>query len=147
MSLREVFNHPEKGTNCELLAQVITRARGFKIPEGIRSSELHSDTVYTQIISGISHAQSGDIIGLRSDNKTDFKGVHVGILYMDEKPIYVVHNARHVGFAQRQRLDDAMRYPAHAKIAWIKRPIIDDSALRNPGLLIKLGLGYLVSNI
>lgn len=139
MPLCEVFDHPEKGTNCELLVHAITRARGFKIPEGIRSSELYSDTVYTQTINEISRAQSGDIIGLCLDNKTDFKGIHVGILYIDEKAIYVVHNARHVGFARRQKLEDVVRYPTHAKIAWIKRSIIDDPALWNPGLLKKLG--------
>jgi hypothetical protein len=53
--------------------------------------------------------------------------------------VYVVHNVRHVGFARRQRLEDAMRYSAHTKIAWIKRPVIENSALSNPDLLKKLG--------
>lgn len=146
--LNEVLNHPEKGTNCELLVHAITRARGFKITEGIRSSELYADTACTQAVGEISHVQTGDIIGLCPDNKIGFMGIHVGILYVDEaKAIYVVHNARHVGFGQRQRLEDAVKYQAHGKIAWVKRPIINDPALSNPGLLRKLGFEYLVKNI
>lgn len=144
-SSSEFFNYPEKGANCELLVNAITRARGFEIPEGIRSSELYADTEYTQAVDEVFHVRDGDIIGFCSDNKIGF--AHVGILCVDEEAIYVVHNTKHVGFAQRQRLEDIMKYSVRAKIAWIKRPIIDNPALLNPGLLRKLGFGYLVRKI
>ncbi|MCL5113954.1 MAG: hypothetical protein M1372_02170 [Patescibacteria group bacterium] len=140
----EVFQNPKAGTNCELLVQAIVRARGFTLPDGIRSSELYQDTEYTQLVDDVSQAQTGDMIGLCPVGKTDFKGVHVGIIWRDETGnIRIVHNARHAGFLQIQELKDVMKYPGHAKISWIKRPIRQNPAILNPDGLRQLGFEYL----
>jgi len=64
----------------------------------------------------------------------------------DSKKIHIVHNARHTGKVQLQTLEDAMKHPKHAKIAWVKRPIRENLALSNPDRLKELGLGYLARN-
>lgn len=66
------------------------------------------------------------------------------MIWIDEnKKIHIVHNARHTRKVQLQTLEDAMKHPKHTRIAWIKRPIGEDSSLLNSGKLEELGFGYL----
>ncbi|MCL5746673.1 MAG: hypothetical protein M1277_00100 [Patescibacteria group bacterium] len=128
--------------------QAIVRARGFVLPDRIRSSELYKDTEYTKIINDISNVQTGDIVGLCPLDKTDFWGIHVGIIWIDDTDTtYVVHNAKHTGALQRERIEDALKHERHNKIAWIKRPIVKNNKLSNPQGLDIIGLGYLAKHI
>jgi len=140
--VEEVFANPEAGTNCELLVHAIVSARGFELPR-FRSSDLYEDTNYTNPVEGISQVQTGDIIGLCSSDKKGFRGIHVAMVWIDGKNINVVHNARHEGFVKIQPIEEAMQYPEHARIAWIKRPIRENRALLRTGQLRELGFGYL----
>ena len=145
--VEEVFENPEEGTNCELLVHAIVSARGFVLPLGIRSSEIYFDREFTREISDLSQAQTGDIIGLSSQKKAGFKGIHIGIVWKDnEGNFYVVHNARHAGFAKTQTIDETMEYSEHEKIAWIKRPDKENPALLQSRKLSELGFGYLARN-
>lgn len=144
--VEEVFTNPEAGTNCELLVHAIVSARGFELPR-LRSSDLYEDTNYTNPVEDTSQAQTGDIIGLCPINKNGFRGIHVGMIWIDDSgKIHIVHNARHTGRAQLQTLEDAMKHPKHAKIAWVKRPIRENLALLSPDKLRELELGYLARN-
>lgn len=84
------------------------------------------------------------MVGLCSAGKKDLRGIHIGIIWRDEtEEIYVVHNARHASFLQRQKFEDVTNYPGHAKVAWIKRPIRENPALLKPDGLRQLGFEYL----
>jgi len=140
----EVFQNPEGGTNCELFVQAIVRARGFVLPDGIRSSQLYQDTKYTQNIPEVSQAQTGDIIGLCAVGKIGFVGIHIGIIWRDQTDrILIVHNAKHAGASQTQGIEEAMQHRGHEKIAWIKRPVVRASSFADREALKKIGLDYL----
>jgi len=142
--IEEVFENPEAGTNCELLVQAVVHARGFVLPDGIRSSDLYEDTEYTTSVDDILRTQTGDIIGLCPINKNGFRGIHIGIIWKGQTgEVHIIHNARHIGTFRRQTIKEAMKHPSHAKIAWIKRPIVENPALLNSDVLRKFGLGYL----
>jgi hypothetical protein len=143
----ELLINPEMGGNCELLAQAVVIARGFRIPQ-LRSSELYKDAEFSKPVRDISQAETGDIIGLRPFGKKGFRGVHIGIILIGEDgEVHIAHNARHVGQAKLEPLGEAMKYPQHETIAWIKRPIVEDSSLRQPEKLAKLGLGDLIREL
>ena len=144
--VEEVFANPEEGTNCELLVHAIVFARGFELPR-LRSSDIYEDTEYTSPIEDISQAETGDMIGLCPEDKKDFRGIHIAMVWIHEENINVVHNARHAGRVHRQTLEEAMQRPEHARIAWIKRPIRENRDLLRTGQLRKLGFGYLARNL
>lgn len=145
--VEKVFQNPEEGTNCELFVQAIVRARGFVLPDGIRSSELYQDTEYTQTVPNVSQAQTGDIIGLCAVGKIGFVGIHIAMVWIYGKNINVVHNARHEGFVKIQPIEETMQYPEHARIAWIKRPIKENRDLLRTEQLRELGFGYLARDL
>ena len=137
------LTEPHEGGNCELVTHAVTMARGFELPR-VRSSELFADTIYTKAVDDVSKAKTGDIIGLCKKDKVDYRGIHMGILWLPtDKETYLVHNARHEGHVKLQTLEEAMHYGEHAKIAWIKRPIKNNPSKSNPQALRELGLEYL----
>lgn len=126
------------------MAHALVHARGFELPR-VRSSELYADQNFTQAISDLSQAQTGDLIGLTRPDKQDFRGIHVGVLLVNSNGVNIVHNARHVGRAVVQSLDEARQYPHHSKVAWIKRPIVTNPALARPDALRAVGLEELAA--
>lgn len=143
----EFLNEPEKGGNCELMVQAFVSARGFKLPR-LRSSELYEDTEYTMRVRDLSQVETGDIIGLRPEKKKDFRGVHEGMIWVDnEGEIYIVHNAKHLGHARIEPLGEALVFPQHEAIAWIKRPIVEDPSLLQSDKLRELGFDILARKV
>lgn len=70
----------------------------------------------------------------------------MGILFFnEEQEAYLLHNARHKGAVGQQKLTEAMEYPEHAKIAWIKRPTVFSPDKRMPSRLTELGFEHLIS--
>ncbi len=143
VATHEVFSNPEAGTNCELLVQAFVRARGFYIP-ALRSSELYEDQLFTRLIDDPRQIQTGDILGFCEVEKIDFYGIHVGLAWVDNRNLRVVHNARHIGQAQVEDLEEVLAYEKHARLVWIKRPILKNPFLFNPGKLQELGFPFLV---
>lgn len=123
--------------------QALTQARGFYIPP-FRSSQLHEDQLFTRAVQEVRQIQTGDFLGFCEIGKRNFYGIHVGMAWVDRKQIKVVHNAKHRGFAAAEPLDEVLRHPKHARLAWIKRPVVYDSKLFNPGKLQELGFAFLV---
>ena len=144
--VEEVFTNPEAGTNCELLVHAIVSARGFELPQ-LRSSDIYEDAAYTSIVDDISQAETGDIIGLCPVDKKGFKGIHIGMVWVNGENINVVHNARYEGSVKIQPIGEAMQYPKHAKIAWIKRPVKENPTLLQTEALKQLGFGYLARDL
>lgn len=140
---KEFLDEPKKGGNCEVLVHAIVAARGYELPR-LRSSDIFEDTEFTEHIRDIFEAQTGDIIGLRAVGKKDFRGVHVGIIWIDDdSEIHVIHNAKHIGNTRLESLSEAMKHPDHANIAWVKRPIVENTELLSPNQLTEIGFEYL----
>jgi len=141
------LENPEAGTNCQLLVLALARAMGYELP-ALRSAELFIDTDYTEFIPGIEEARTGDIIFLTRDGQTDPRLFHVGVLSFDEEgELYLNHNARHVGFARKEKLEEAMEDPRHAVNAGIKRPIVENPYGQHTYFLVTYGLEHLVITI
>lgn len=135
---------PHKGSNCELLVQAIIGAQGFELPP-FRSSDLYEDIRFTTVVSDLSKAQTGDIIGLTSKDKIGLRGIHMGILVAGQNnELGIIHNARHEGWAKIQTLILAMQHPGHERLAWIKRPIVPNPDKFNPQGLRNIGLDFLI---
>lgn len=126
------------------MAHALVRARGFELPR-VRSSELYADRDFTLPVSDLSKAQTGDLIGLTRPDKEDFRGIHVGVLLVSTEGINIVHNARHVGRAVVQPLDEARQYLHHSRVAWIKRPVVANPTLAQPEALRAVGLEELAA--
>lgn len=95
-------------------------------------------------MENLEQAQTGDLIGFSPQDKKDFIGIHVGVISLEDGEIHVLHNAKHEGAARVQKIDDILKHAKHQKIAWIKRPIVEDPTLRNPTVLTLLGFEMLI---
>lgn len=143
----EFLDNPEKGGNCELMVQAIVSARGFILPR-LRSSEIYEDTEYTEKIGNIFLSETGDIVGLKARNKKDFHGIHIGIILIDnDGEIHLVHNTKHMGRAMIEPIAEAIQYPQHDTIAWIKRPMKEDPSLLQSERLKEMGFDFLTRKV
>lgn len=79
-------------------------------------------------------------MGFRAKNRTDYFGLHIGIVLVSPDGLLIVHNARHQQRVLVQTLSDVTSHEAHGTIAWIKRPVITDPGLGNPEWLEQVGL-------
>jgi len=139
----EVIARPQDGTNCQLFVVVLARARGFQLP-ALRSAELLEDRDHTIIIEGLDVAESGDIIALTTNTQTDPRYFHVGMLSRtNDGRLFITHNEREGGSARVESLEDVLGRPKYEKVAWIKRPIIENVASSNSQFLTDHGLGHL----
>ncbi len=123
--------------------QALVQARGFYIP-AFRSSQLYEDQLFTRLIDDTRQIQTGDILGFCEIERRDFYGIHIGLAWIDDERIKVVHNARHIGQMKVEDLEEVLAYEKHARIAWIKRPIWENASLFNPEKLQELGFPFLV---
>jgi hypothetical protein len=139
VTIEEALEKPEAGTNCQLLVLALARAMGHELPP-LRSAELFTDTNYTEFVSDIENARTGNIIFLTKDNQTDPRWFHVGILSRnDEKELILYHNARHVGYARTEKLAEAMEDPRYKVIAGVKKLTIKHP--EGPNLLFLASYG------
>jgi hypothetical protein len=106
----------------------------------LRSSDLFEDRRFTRSVEDLTIAETGDIVGLTRPDKIGYRGIHIGMLLVDDSSIQLIHNARHVGQALVQSLEEARQHPHHSIIAWIKRPFVKNPNLANNRALLTIGL-------
>lgn len=120
---------------------VLAQAMGKRVPP-LRSKELLDDTIYTEFVD-VGDIQHGDIIFLTTGDGDDPRLFHVGVVsIIDEEP-HLVHNARHIGFAVTQKLDEAVAHPLYAKVAAVKRPVVESPDGQNLDFLVTYGFEHL----
>lgn len=102
---------------------------GF-VRQDLRSEELSRDHEFTEPVD-LSQVQTGDIVGVRSAHRSDPKYDHVGIVVVQNEVVSLLHNARHIGRAVIQPLEEAQKYVGHEVLAWIKRVKNFDPSLAN----------------
>lgn len=118
---------------------------GRELPP-LRSAELLADTKYTKPVDP-SEIQHGDIVFLTTADEIDPRLFHVGVVsIIDEEP-HLVHNAKHIGFAVTQRLKEAITHPLHARVAGVKRPVVESPDGQNLDFLVTYGFEHLAQTV
>jgi hypothetical protein len=120
--------------------------RGVDLSQNLRSEELYLDRKFTLPVPDLSRIQTGDIIGVCSRTQQKFRSIHVGIALVDGNTINLLHNAKHIGHAVIQPLDEVRKHIEHEVIAWIRRPIISNPEFANYKILEDLGLDQLTES-
>lgn len=112
----------------------------------LRSAELLADTKYTKPVDP-SEIQHGDIVFLTTEDENDPRFFHIGVVsIIDEEP-HLVHIARHIGFAVTQRLREAIAHPLHARVAGVKRPVVENPDGQNLDFLVTYGFEHLAQTV